>query len=264
MVRLPAVFLALAVCLGAGPAAATKVTGKIVVTKEFREALERAAKKQEEGKTVSYWNEPNGLLPVEPPQVDPSADLGVVLFQDGAPAPGPDDVATVSVRAARLEKNVVVVRPGSTLRFNNVDPFDHELFSPTVEAFKPERQAKGAFRPIEFKAEGTYEVRCKMMPHFLGWVVAVPATLVLELDKTGGFKFDDLAPGKYTIKIFHGGSWVHEEAFVVEDRREQAFEFKLTADKAPAAGKPAGEADTKAADGTGEKKTEGDDKPKAD
>jgi plastocyanin len=264
MVRLSAVFLALAVCLGSSPALATKVTGKIVVTREFREALDSAAKKNEEGpQAASYWNEPNGLLPVEPPRVDPAADLGVVLFQEGAPAPAPDSVATVPVRAARLEKSVVVVRPGSTLRFNNVDPFDHELYSPTVEAFKPERQAKGAFRPIEFKAEGTYEVRCKMMPHFLGWVVAVPATLVLALNKAGEFALEDLAPGKYTIRIFHGGAWVHEESFVVEDKREQEFEFKLTAGKdAQAASKPEGGADAKAAaDGP---KTADADKPKAD
>ncbi|HUT78891.1 MAG TPA: hypothetical protein VM285_14435 [Polyangia bacterium] len=264
MVRLSAVFLALAVCLGSFPALATKVTGKIVVTPGFREALELAARKSEEGQASSYWNEPNGLLPVEPPRVNPAVDLGVVLFQEGAPAPAPDSVATVPVRAARLERSVVMVRPGSTLRFNNVDPFDHELYSPTVPAFEPERQAKGAFRPIEFKAEGTYEVRCKMMPHFLGWVVAVPATLVLELDKAGEFKLEDLAPGKYTIKVFHGGSWVHEESFVVEDKREQTLEFKLTGGKAapdPAAGKPE---DKKAASETVGPKAEGDSKPKAE
>jgi plastocyanin len=259
MLRLPAVFLALAVGLGAYPAQATKVTGKVVVTPEFREALERAAKAREEGQTASYWNEPNGLLPVEPPRVDPSLDLGVVLFQEGTPAPGPDAVATVPVRAARLERGVVVVRPGSTLRFNNVDPFDHELFSPTVEAFKPERQAKGAFRPIEFKAEGTYEVRCQLMPHFLGWVVAVPATLVLELSKAGEFKLEELAPGKYTIKVFHGGAWIHEESFVVEDKREQVLEFKLTGGKdAPAAVKPAGEVEAPVPDGADETKAKGD------
>jgi plastocyanin len=244
------VVLALAVCLGSLPALAAKVTGKVVVTKEFRESVERAAKAKQEGQQASYWNEPNGLLPVEPPRVDPSLDLGVVLFKEGAPAPGPDAVATVPVRAARLEKSVVVVRPGSSLRFNNVDPFDHELYSPTVETFKPERQAKGAFRPVEFKGEGVYEVRCQMMPHFLGWVVAVPATLVLELNKAGEFKLDELEPGKYTIKVFHGGAWVHEESFTVEDKREQAFEFKLKGDgTVPAEPRPADGAKPAAGDG---------------
>lgn len=242
MVRLSAALIVLIVSLGSSPALATRVTGKVVVTTEFREALDRAARARDEGKPVSYWNEPNGLLPVEPPRVDPSADLGVVLMKAGAPPPGPDDVSTVDVRAARLEQSVVVVRPGSTLRFSNVDPFDHELYSPTIEGFEPEQQAKGAFRPIEIKAEGAHEVRCRLIPGFRGWVVAAPATLVLELNRAGEFRIEDLEPGEYTVKVFHGGLWVHEESFTVEDRRDQAVEFRLSGDKvAPAAEKPADE-----------------------
>jgi hypothetical protein len=221
----------------AGPALATKVSGKIVVTKEFREALSDASKSEESSRLEGYWNEPNGIIPVLPPRVDPSRDLGVVIFKEGAKPPGPNQLSTVKVRAGGMERSVIVTRPKSTIRLRSVDPFDHELYSPEIDSFRPERQAKNAFRPIEFPKEGIYHLRCKLMPHFNAYVVVTNATLVVEVDRKGDFTLEDVEPGKYTIKVFHGGKWVHEQKFEVEEdkkKKEVRVEVKLVPKKKPA------------------------------
>lgn len=235
MRRLVVITALMSAISAASPALATKVSGKVVVTSEFREGLSKAAKGDEGSRLEGYWNEPNGIIPVLPPRVDPSRDLGVVVFKEGAKPPGPDQLTTVKVRASGMERSVIVTRPKSTIRLRSVDPFDHELYSPELDSFRPERQAKNAFRPIDFPKEGVYHLRCKLMPHFNAYVVVTSATLVVEVDQKGNFTLEDVEPGKYTLKVFHGGKWVHEQAFEVEEdgkKKEVRLEVKLEPKKA--------------------------------
>ena len=154
MLRYVALMAFTITCLVASPAAATKVNGKVVVAKELREALADKESKERDPRYSGYWNEPNGVRQVEPPAIDPSTDLAVVVFKEGAPAPKADEVTSVKVHTGAMEKNVVVIRPGTRVKFLSVDPFDHSLYSPELETFGPEKQSRKAFRPIDFAAEG--------------------------------------------------------------------------------------------------------------
>jgi len=228
MLRIVALFFFAATCLGGTAAHATKVNGKIVVTQKLRESLADAESR--DPRTSGYWNEPNGLRQVDPPMVDPSKDLGVIIMKEGATAPAADEVTTVEVKAGSLARNVVVVRPGSRIKFLNVDPFDHSLYSPGMDGFGPEQQSRKAFRPIDFKAEGIHEIRCKLLTHFKGWVVVTPATMVLEVKESGEFTLEEMEPGKYTVKVFLAGRWFHEQSFEVTGKeKEQLIEVKLDA-----------------------------------
>ena len=226
---------ALALSLAVGTRAeAAKVVGKITVTDEFRRAILDDAKAPTAVKP-GYWSEPNGVRDVEPPFVTPSSDLGVVLIREGAPTPKPDEAIEVDVRAGGLAKNVVVVRPGTAVKFRSIDPFDHELYVPAFDDFKPEKQSRGAFRTVEFAREGVYEVRCQLMPHFRGWIVVTAATFVLSAEANGAFSIDGLAVGKYTLRIFCRGKWILEQSFTIENERGD-FPVEVKIDKAPVPG----------------------------
>ncbi|MCK9459765.1 MAG: hypothetical protein M0R80_09020 [Proteobacteria bacterium] len=226
--------LLLSLAIGAR-AEAAKVVGKIAVTDQFRQALVDEDAKAPTAVKPGYWNEPNAVRNVEPPFVVPKTDLGIVLIREGAPPPKAEPVE-VDVRAGGLDKDVVVVRPGAAVKFRGVDPFDHELYVPGFDDFKPEKQSRGSFRTIEFAREGVYEVRCRLMPHFRGWIVVTNATFVLSADGSGGFSQDGLAVGDYTLRVFFRGKWVHEQKIKIESERgDVPVEVKL--DKAPAPGK---------------------------
>lgn len=237
MLRFMGVAIALLLSLSAIDANATKLSGKIVITAKFRDALAALEKQSDEGKMRGYWNDPNGMKQVLPPLVDPSSDFAVVVYKKDAPAPKPDKIQTVNVLAGAMERNVVALRPGSRLKFVMMDPFDHELYSPGMDEFAPQKQAQRSFRPVDFKSEGIFEVRCKLMPHFKGWVVIAAATQIPTMKKDGTFALDDLEEGSYTIKVFFGGKWIKEKKFKVEKRqREVEVEIKL---EDPAASSPA-------------------------
>ncbi len=246
MLRFVAFVAVLAFCLSGNPTLAAKVQGKIVVTKELRESLSELDGKNRKAASTGYWNEPNGVIQVDPPFVNPSRDLGVVLIKDGAADRGPDDVLTVKVLAGSLEKNLVIIEPGTRIKFVSIDPYDHELYSPGMKNFLPEKQSRNAFRPIDFPKEGVFEVRCKLFSHFKAWIVVTKSTDVLKVDAKGAFTLEDMELGKYTIKVSHRGAWIHEQSFEIEkERGEIKMEIKLT---------PKGKATGKKSSDTGKKK----------
>ena len=217
----------LAALLLTTPAHATKMSGKVSVKQALINALEQAEQKRSKGAKDCYWNLPNGIIPVRPPGVDLSSDIAVVLYKDDASDSKPDEVRTVAVQTGQLAKTVVVTRPGSTIKFTNESPYVHELYSPEHPDFKPEAQSKGAFRPIEFKSEGVYTVRCKRFPHFLGYVVVTKGRDLAV--KSDGTFAEEIEPGSYSLKVFHQGSWIHKQSFTAEGNRMDPLSVPLSA-----------------------------------
>ena len=220
------------VLLSAAPSFATKVTAKINISKEYTAAMDKAESSQAQGNKDCYWKLPNSILPVKPPSVDFGFDAVAVLFKDGESSK-PNEVETVKVHAGQLERKVIVTKPGSTIKFLNVSPFNQELYSPDLSTLKPEIQSTNSLRAIEFPAEGIFEIKSKLYPHFSAYVVVTPGTPVnLKSDRT---MTEDLEPGKYTLKVFHNGAWVHKQSFSVEGGRMDPFAVTLTPSGAEAA-----------------------------
>jgi hypothetical protein len=174
---------------------------------------------------------------VKLPQVRFPGDVAVVLEKEGTQRSQPDELTTIKVYSGELERKVMAVRPGSIIRFQSVDPFDHELYSPGMDDFRPERQASGGFRPIEFKKEGVQEIRCKLMPHFRGYVVVTGAMAILKVEQDGSFSMDDLSDGKYAVKVFFDGKWVYEQAFEIEKNQKHSVNLEINLASEPTPGK---------------------------
>jgi hypothetical protein len=214
-------------CFAPAVAFAAKITGKLIIAEEFTQALDDAERSQGEAERAYYWKQPNGVIPVRSPRVDFTSDIAVLLFKEGAGAPPPDEIASVKVHTGGLEKTQIVTRPGSTIKLRNVDPYDHELYSPDMKSFKPERQSNGAFRPIDFPEEGVFKIRCKLIPHFLGHVVVTKATQILEVAADGTIVPTDIETGNYKLQVVYAGKTVHEESIVVGQGKTPALQIKL-------------------------------------
>lgn len=189
--------------------------------------LDELRKQAEDPNTRGYWSEPNGVRPIAPVRFDFSSDIGVAIFKEGADEPKADPVLSLNVLTGSLEKNVVVIRPKSRVKFIMKSPYDHELFAPGKHDFKPQKQGNNSFRPIDFYSEGVFEVKCKLFPHFQGWVVATPATYVPDVNSSGSFSIEDMEEGKYTLKVFFKGKWIVEKKFEVSGKKQEvAVELK--------------------------------------
>ncbi len=237
------------ILLVASTTQAGKVTGKVTITPEFREAADKENRASNDKKPAFYWNEPNGIADVRPLWINPSSDLAVVLIREGAKEPAADELTTVKVFAGAMERRVIVTRPKSTIRFRNVNPFDHELFVPGMATFRPEHQSNGAFRPIEFPEEGIYKINCKLFPHFKAFVVVTKATVIVPVKRDGTFAVDKLEEGKYLLKVFYDGKWIHKQNFKVTGGGGQTLEVKISPESSGKQEAETKEKDKKAKDG---------------
>src|SRR5712691_2786897 len=103
----------------------------------------------------------------------PSADLGTaVVYLDAA---SPQAVRPASVDIAINDKEfvprVVVVPVGSTVRFVNHDPFDHNVFSASEgNAFDLGQYGRGEARGWTFATAGLVRIFCNVHPRMVAYV----------------------------------------------------------------------------------------------
>jgi len=135
----------------------------------------------------------------------PSPDLGaaVVFLEGGGAAAHP-----VTVEMATSDKEfvprVLVVPVGSTVRFANRDPFDHNVFSASdSNQFDLERYGRGETRAHTFAHPGLVRVFCNIHPRMVAFVQVMSGRLFTQPASDGSFVISDIPPGAYTLHVWH-------------------------------------------------------------
>ena len=107
---------------------------------------------------------------------------------------------------------MVVVSPGSTVAFPNLDPFNHNVFSVSPEAvFDLGLYGRGESRSIAFATSGAVRIYCNVHAQIWAVVMVLETSLVTRPGADGSFQFGDLRPGNYTLSAWHerGGRTAH-------------------------------------------------------
>jgi plastocyanin len=185
-----------------------------------------------EGARTYYWSLDNGVLAPREDRIFPERDLAIVLAQRGRAA-ARGDGAPVIIRIAEggMMPAAAAVRTGSLVRFQNDDPFTHELWSPTHSDFAAESMAPGQTRPLVVPGSGQVEIRCKRAPHMRGFVAVVDASYVVTPAADGSFTVQ-ADPGTYTVRVFFEGRWLAESELVVNADRNPPAEIVVDASTA--------------------------------
>lgn len=241
------------------PAHGGTLKGKIEASKEFTDFVAKNAEKAYKEKEDYYWLVENGVLPILPPSLDWSAEILIALMKPSGTV-GTGGIENVVISGAVLKPSVILVKPKTTVKFKNEDPFLHSIFSPDLgQTFAPEILPSRQTRQVQFLNPGIYRIQCKMTPHLQGYVIVDPE--VLKTTSPGGdatFIFENIAPGKYKIKIFYKDCEIGSREIEIVDEKPVEVEMKLTAPK-----KVGGEKDTEKKKGDkAEKKKSGGKKEK--
>lgn len=210
------------------PAAAATVNGTLTLTPELGRRVSEQEEKQA-GKVKRYfWKVPNGAVATRDPQVNPAKDLAVILEpaegQSAAPA---GQTKVIDLRGGALVPSVVVVTPHTKVRFRNTDAFVYELQC----SENPQMSQAQVLPPLQqvdypFDEEGTYRITDKRLPHLVGWVVVVGTAFARNPEAgqqkgQAAFSFENVSPGRYVAKVFHGGEWVASTEFEVGEEAEE-------------------------------------------
>jgi len=162
----------------------------------------------------------NEVLRVLPPLMDPRTEMVVALVGSGLSRKGkPSPVLLMT--DARFKSPVVAVGPGEKVIFRNSDSTVHILEPAAVakggqKLMAPLRIQSGNETTHAFAKDGVYKIRCSEVPHMQATVIVQAGALFQIPDATGSFRFSDVPPGAYSLRIWYRGKWVIKQSLKVK------------------------------------------------
>jgi len=151
----------------------------------------------------------------------PSPDLGaaVVYLEGGTRTVLRPEVFDIATSDKEFVPHVVVATVGSTVRFPNHDPFNHNVFSASEpNQFDLGLYGRGHAKGHTLSSPGLVRVFCNIHPRMVAFVVVLATRSFAQPTADGSFAIDDVAPGRYTLHVWHErGPQVSQEIIVGKD-----------------------------------------------
>lgn len=135
----------------------------------------------------------------------PTRDLGdAVLWLE---AVGPTPAARtldIAINDKVYAPHVIVAPVGSTVRFPNYDPFNHNVFSVNQgNAFDLGLFGRGEARSATFTTPGLVRIYCNIHPRMVAYVVVLTTPHYAQPAGDGSFTIADVPPGRYKLHAWH-------------------------------------------------------------
>ena len=138
----------------------------------------------------------------------PSPDLSDAVLYLEAPAAVTTAARPVTVEIAITDKtyapHVVVVPLGSTVRFPNDDPFNHNVFSVSEpNSFDLGLYGRGEAKSYTFAHPGLVRVYCNVHPRMVAYVLVMENRYYAQPASDGSFAIDNVPAGRYRLHVWH-------------------------------------------------------------
>ena len=159
-----------------------------------------------------YWKVWNGALPEQPTKTG-NDDLLAVLTGKFI---GPPIGCTYSFRGGALDPSTLAARVGTTMRVVNKDAFTHELEVEGLPGFTPLESGPGAVRAINVPAGGPWKLGDGYYGHVDGTLHSIRELVACAaVGSTGKFRFENVPPGPYSLRILRGNEQVGVRKIIV-------------------------------------------------
>src|SRR5881397_452441 len=138
----------------------------------------------------------------------PSPDLSDAVLYLETPAAVTTAARPVTVEIAITDKayapHVVVVPVGSTVRFPNHDPFNHNVFSVSEpNSFDLGLYGRGEAKSHTFTNPGLVRVYCNVHPRMVAYIQVMGNRYYAQPGVDGSFAIDNVAAGRYRLHVWH-------------------------------------------------------------
>lgn len=194
--------------LGAGCAAAVLVAfgGVSAETVEGSVQGYKGTEASSESKSKDYyWKVWNGALPEQRDKNDHNDVLAVLTGKFTGPPIG----CRFSFRGGGLDPSTIAARSGTTIRIDNRDAFTHELSVKGLPGFTPLESGPGKARAIPVPAGGPWQVGDLIYGHVDGHLHSMRELVACaSVTSSGRFRFDNVPPGPYSLRILRGSEQV--------------------------------------------------------
>ena len=138
----------------------------------------------------------------------PSEDLSDAVIYLEAPAmvatAGKPTTVEIAITDKTYAPHVVVVPVGSTVRFPNHDPFNHNVFSVSEpNSFDLGLYGRGETKSHTFDHPGLVRVYCNVHPRMVAYVLVMENRYYAQPGNDGSFTIDNVPAGRYRLHVWH-------------------------------------------------------------
>jgi hypothetical protein len=152
-----------------------------------------------------YWKVWNGALPEQREKNDHSDVLAVLTGKFTGPPIG----CSFGFRGGGLDPSTIAARSGTTVRVENRDAFTHELSVDGLPGFTPLESGPGKARAVPVPAGGPWQVGDRIYGHINGHLHSMRELVACAtVTASGKFRFDNVPPGPYSLRILRGSEQV--------------------------------------------------------
>ena len=157
------------------------------------------------------------------------SDLGAaVVYFEGGEAGRPVTV-DIAINDKEYVPRVVVVPVGSTVRFVNHDPFDHNVFSAAEPAFDLGQYGRGETREWTFTSPGLVRVFCNVHPRMVAFVQVIAGRYFTQPSGDGSFAIAGVPAGRWVVHAWHERSPEVTREVTVSTDGSSGLELELDA-----------------------------------
>ncbi len=115
-----------------------------------------------------------------------------------------DTSVSVAMDGRVFAPHVVVVTPGSTVRYPHGDPFGHNVFSTIAGgSFDLGIYPSGDGKSTQFRKPGVFSIFCNIHPMMASFVVVVDTPWRGQSAPDGRWVIQGVPPGRYTLQVWH-------------------------------------------------------------
>lgn len=167
----------------------------------------------------------------------PSPDLGAAVLYLEAAGPPPEAAPPATLDIAINDKvyvpRVVVAPVGSTVRFPNHDPFNHNVFSVSEpNQFDLGLYGRGEAKAYTFTRPGLARIYCNVHPRMVAYVVVTANRFYAQPGADGSFAIENVPPGRYKLHTWHEriAAEVVKDVTVTADRTGGSGDLQIVLD----------------------------------
>jgi hypothetical protein len=203
------------IMVGAGCAAAVLVAFGGVSAESIEGSIKASPStdaRSEPDQKDHYWRVWNGALPEQRDEGNHDDVLAVLTGKFTGPPIG----CTFRFRGGALDPSTLAARTGTQVRVENRDAFTHELAVEGLAGFTPLEAGPGKARVIAVPAGGPWELGDRIYGHVDGYLHSMRELVACaSVTPSGKFRFDDVPPGPYSLRLLRGAEQVAVRRVIV-------------------------------------------------
>ncbi|MEA2553906.1 MAG: hypothetical protein QOJ65_2082 [Fimbriimonadaceae bacterium] len=142
-----------------------------------------------------------------------------VVYLEGAVRSKPMAKQMIDQRNREFIPRISVVTIGTTVDFPNNDTVFHNVFAEyQAKRFDLGMYPRGAKKRQIFEKPGLVAMMCSVHSEMSAYMMVVDTPYFAVADRTGRFTIKGVAPGTYTLRVWHESGQIESRPLVVNDQ----------------------------------------------